>query len=94
MSSMGAVIREAINNKKLLEFDHDGFHRIVEPHVYGSKSGKDVILAYQVRGSSSSGNIPNWRRMVLNKISNMRILNEEFDGLRETHGGHSSFAIT
>ena len=94
MSNMDAIVREAINNKKLLEFDYDGFHRIVEPHVYGSKGGKNAILAYQVRGSSSSGNIPDWRRMALNKISNMRILNEEFDGRRETHGSHSSFDIT
>lgn len=53
---MESTIKAAIENKHLLEFDYDGFHRIVEPHVYGIQDGKQQILVFQVDGESSSGN--------------------------------------
>jgi len=89
------LIRSAIVGKKLLEYDYDGFHRIVEPHVYGTHDGQYSILVYQVRGQSSSGGLPNWRRMLVNKITNMKILDESFPGRRPYPSGkHSSFDRT
>jgi len=89
------LIRKAITNKQLLEYDYDGYRRIAEPHVYGIKDGDHAILVYQVRGESSSGGLPNWRRMILNKISNMKVLDETFPGRRSYPSGkHSSFDET
>jgi len=92
---MDSMIREAIENKKLLEYDYDGYHRITEPHVYERKDGQDAILVYQIGGGSKSGGIPNWRRMYLNEISNMTISDKTFLGRRQTPTGkHSSFDRT
>ena len=82
------MIREAISEKKLLEYDYDGHHRIVEPHLYGRMNEKNGILAYQTGGESSSGHL-GWKRMYSEKISSMRILEEKFDGKREVSGRHS-----
>lgn len=85
---------QAINEKKLLDFDYDGYHRIAEPHVYGKKDGEDAVLVYQVSGQSSSGGLPNWRRMKLKGITNMKVLDETFPGKRPVSGSHSSFDTT
>jgi hypothetical protein len=92
---MDSIIKTAIATKRLLEFTYDGLPRIVEPHVYGVQDGKHQLLAYQIGGRSSSGNLPNWRRMDLDKISNMRMLDQTFPGSRPTPSGkHSSFDTT
>lgn len=89
---MDDIIRTAIKNKNLIEFAYENKHRIAEPHVYGILDGKRQLLVYQIAGQSSSGNLPNWRRMDVSKISNMRILDDHFPGRRPyPSGGHSSF---
>lgn len=86
------MIRKAITEKKLLEFDYDGYHRIVEPHVYGRKNEKNEILTYQQRGQSSSG-VLGWKRMYMNKIANMRVLDETFPGSRPVPNKHSTWDL-
>lgn len=92
MMSSDSLLKTAIANKQLLTFTYDGLDRIVEPHVYGVTNGISEVLVYQTGGQSSSGNLPNWRRMKIDKISNMQILNEHFTGPRPYPSGkHSSF---
>lgn len=86
------MIRWAITEKKLLEFDYDGYHRIVEPHIYGRKNEKNGILAYQTRGQSSRGEL-GWKRMYMNKIANMRVLDETFPGIRPVPNKHSTWDL-
>ena len=89
------MITTAINEKRLIEFTYDGLLRIAEPHVYGVKDGKYELLVYQISGQSRSGGLPNWRRVELHKVTNMKILNETFLGRRATPSGkHSSFDRT
>ncbi|MGB6462848.1 MAG: hypothetical protein WBF38_01310 [Nitrosotalea sp.] len=86
------LVHTAIENKQLIEFNYDGLHRIAEPHVYGIKDGEREILVYQVAGQSSSGNLPNWRRMKISKISGIIISDQHFAGPRPYPSGkHSSF---
>ena len=85
------MIREAITEKKLLAFDYNDHRRIVEPHVYGRKSDKNGIMAYQIDGQSSKGGLPNWRRMYMNKMTNMKVLDEAFSGMRPVPNEHSSW---
>jgi hypothetical protein len=84
-----SAIRAAIENKELVEFTYRGFQRIAEPHVYGVHKGKKQLLVYQVGGNTSSGRIPDWRRVALDDISNFRVLaGNKFSGPRpvpETH---------
>lgn len=76
----------------MIKFDYHGHIRIAEPHVYGIKDTKESLLVYQTGGSSSSGGIPEWRRMFVNEITNPEILSESFPGKRYTQSGeHSNF---
>ena len=90
-------IKEAIYKKNLIVFNYDGFHRICEPHIVGRKNGSDAVLCYQIKGESSQGLIPSvilpeWRLMYLVKIEFIKILDENFNGLRQTKTGkHMKF---
>lgn len=81
---MDSQIRKAIDEKRLLEFSYGGYHRVVEPHVYGIKNQKHQLLSYQVRGESSRPQeIPHWRRFDLEEMFGVRILDESFLGSRD-----------
>lgn len=86
------LLINAIENKQIIEFDYEGYHRIAEPHVYGILDGKHELLVYQIAGGSSSGGLPDWRRVKLKKISNFKIREQYFKGKRAfLSGKHSSF---
>lgn len=92
---MDALVRQAIAEKKLVEFQYQGYTRIAEPHVYGLNSGIKQLLVFQVRGGSKSGRLPNWRRVDLPEVSDLQILNETFPGRRVNPSGeHSSWDET
>jgi hypothetical protein len=81
-----SIIRSAIENKELIEFTYHGYTRISEPHVYGIKNGKRQILVYQIGGLTSSGKLPDWRRINLDEISGLKVIKgQKFIGYRETH---------
>lgn len=50
------AIISAIRNRTILKFIYNGTPRVVEPQTYGlSKTGKEVLRAYQVSGESRAG---------------------------------------
>ena len=85
------LIQSAIENKNIIEFDYHDHHRVAEPHIYGTLGVTEDILVYQTGGTSSSGGIPEWRRMHVNEISNLVVTEQTFAGSRETTGRRSSF---
>ena len=92
-SNKERLIRDAILNKRLIQFEYGGLRRTAEPHVYGMKKGEAQLLVYQVGGGSSSGGrLPQWRRLKVSEISNLKELKETFSGARQTPAGqHSGF---
>lgn len=86
---MEKIIIEAIRSKRLLAFTYSGLPRTIEPHIYGINDGGHQILGYQVRGSSSKGNVPDWRRFNLLAIHDLQILDETFPGRRQSSRQHS-----
>lgn len=91
-TSKGMLLRKAISERLLVEFDYDGYHRVVEPHVYGKKEGEMQLLAYQITGESASDALPEWRRFDIDKISHLRLTNRHFKGPRRTRSGeHGPF---
>lgn len=91
---MEEIVKQAIVQKRLIEFYYYGLHRIAEPHVLGISGGIAQVLVYQVGGQSSSGKLPNWRRVDLHEMSCLHILNQTFPGKRPfTSGRHSSWDI-
>lgn len=87
---MESQIVAAIKEKKVLSFTYKGHVRVVEPHVYGIHEGARQLLGYQIRGSSSSGTIPEWRRFSISAMRNLQILNELFPGRRPNPSGERS----
>lgn len=76
---MEKLIIDAIKSMKLLEFNYQGFHRIVEPHTYGVFSnGNELLVAYQISGKSSSRRVPFWSSFLIDDMEDISILDEKF----------------
>lgn len=87
-----ATIEQAIQAKAIIEFDYNGHHRIVEPHVLGISKGDLQILGYQIGGTSKSGSVPEWRRFDLSGMTRLAITDRKFAGRRPFPSGkHSSW---
>ena len=92
---MNQTILNAIVKKQIISFSYRGHDRIAEPHVYGSKDGVEQVLVYQVGGSSSSGGLPEWRRVDVQLMTNLALTGQEFPGPRPTTtGNHSAWDVT
>jgi hypothetical protein len=53
--------------------------------VYGIKNGKRQLLVYQIGGLTSSGKIPDWRRINLDEIIGLKVsTGQTFAGIRES----------
>src|ERR1700722_10727972 len=83
-----ALIRSAIGQRRLVTFTLHGCLRVAEPHDYGIRDGVPQLLAYQVRGQSKSGKLPNWRWVVLSQASGFELLDETFPGGRTAPSGN------
>jgi hypothetical protein len=75
---LDAEIRQAIADKKLVEFSYQNFIRIAEPHAYGSMGGVDHLLVYQVRGGSRSKNLPKWVSVPVSQMTDLKVLDDTF----------------
>jgi hypothetical protein len=89
---MDPQLVSAIRGKRMIEFDYGGHHRVAEPHIYGRKGGTDQLLVYQVAGGSSSGGLPEWRRVEVRSMSGLTIRTDVFPGRRPAPSGmHSNW---
>ena len=88
---MKEIITEAIENKKVIEFEYKGDLRIVEPFVIGvSSTGKDSLRAFQVDGNSTDSSSFSWKLFTVDKISNLSVSKENFTGQREYYNPNDS----
>jgi hypothetical protein len=89
-----SMIRDAIANKEVIEFTYHGYPRLAEPPVYGIKNGRGQVLVYQIGGLTSSGKIPDLRRINLDEISGLRVVKEQkFAGPRDNKSDHGEWDI-
>ena len=82
------LLRNAIAEKRRLLLWYDGFLRDVEPHDYGMQKGKTKLLCYQVGGGSRSGKLPEWRMLMVEKITGAELADASFPGAREVPSEH------
>ena len=76
-------ISRAINERLLLAFSYDGYHRTVEPHTLGIDSkGHLALRAYQVDGGSSSGEYRGWKMFHVSEMSGLTVRSESFASAR------------
>lgn len=75
------ILIEAIEGKRLVNFNYENQPiRRAAPHaIYISTAGNKNLDAYQFDGYSQSGNLPDWRNFLLEKIQNLEMLNENFE---------------
>lgn len=55
----------------------------MEPHTFGvSSKGNENLSAFQIDGTSESIVVPDWGLFTIDKIVDLKILNESFVGTR------------
>jgi predicted DNA-binding transcriptional regulator YafY len=81
----------AIRERRVVEFEYERRHRVVEPHTLGVLDGVEELLGYQIGGESSSGRLPDWRRFRVRAITNLRILTQRFGSRPGRTGRHASW---
>jgi predicted DNA-binding transcriptional regulator YafY len=81
----------AIRERRVVEFDYERRHRVVEPHTLGILDGAEQLLGYQLGGESSSGPLPDWRRFRVRAIENLQLLAQRFGSRPGRSGRHASF---
>jgi hypothetical protein len=81
-----ALLRTAIEQRRLIRFTYKDKLRVVEPHDYGIHKGSLKLFGYQVGGVSSAP-LPNWRWALVSSISDLTVLNRTFPGRRPTASG-------
>jgi hypothetical protein len=80
---MNPIICQAISERDVLTFYYDGHFRKVEPHAYGiTTANNEALRCYQTLGSSRSGTVPGWHLMLIEKISALVVMPENFSGPR------------
>jgi hypothetical protein len=82
------LLRDAIAGKRRLLLWYDGYLRDVEPHDYGMQKGEVKVLCYQVGGGSRSGKLPEWRTLLVEKITGAELADTPFPGPREVPSEH------
>lgn len=87
-AEIDALLRKAIEEKRLIELVYNEKRRTVEPHDYGVQNGSIKLLGYQLSGGSS-GPLPNWRWFEVDLITDIRLLDRKFRGGRGGGPGSS-----
>src|SRR4051794_737337 len=73
------LICRAIKERLVLEFDYDGFHRVVQPYCHGRTSfGRESLRAIQVAGWSRTPSIESGKLWTVAKMTNVKISGEPF----------------
>lgn len=88
---MDQLICLAIRERRLIEFWLHGFKRVAEPHLYGVHRGVRQLLVYQTGGGSRSGRLPAWRRVDLNEVLQLTLLDTRFPGRRLAARRHTDW---
>lgn len=76
---MNPAICDAISKRERISFYYDGGTRIAEPHCHGlSRSGNELLRAYQTGGFSQSGNPEGWKTFSISEMSGVVRTGEVF----------------
>ena len=85
-TSTRTAICSAIGSKQLIELYYHGGYRIVEPFCLGvlmlGDADNESLLCYQVSGHSEFGDIVGWKLFRFSEISNLKVIDKNFTGVR------------
>lgn len=89
------IIKQAINEKRILKFEYKGKDRIVEPHLYGkSKKNiqKDLLHAFQTDGESNRGEL-GWKNFFTDEVKAIKLIKETFEVEKDFRPNSSKIPI-
>jgi len=87
---MEALLRFAIEHKKMLSLTYFDLVRIVEPYMYGvHTNGQQVLYCYQTDGDSCVEQ-EGWREFFLFQIHDVLLLSDDFCETRDGYRNHIS----
>lgn len=73
------IIRRALAERRVLQFNYHGYSRRAEPHALGRVTeGRLVLLGWQVSGGSASEPPPGWRTFLLAEMESLKLLRATF----------------
>jgi hypothetical protein len=81
------LLRQAIAGKRVVAFTYGRLPRLGEPHDYGRRNGKGQLNFFQTGGRSSSGTLPQWRSIDVDRIEGLLVTEATFAGTRATPTG-------
>lgn len=88
---MNKDIVSAIKQRSILQFVYNSEERVVEPQTYGiSKTGKKILRARQIGGSSRSGQSRIAKLLDVEKISALRKTGDRFNEALPEHNPNDS----
>jgi len=87
VETVDSLLRAAIAGRRLVSFTLYARPRVGEPHDYGTIKTIPTLFFYQTGGESNSGPPRGWRHAVIEKISQLRVLDEQFPGPRPSPSG-------
>lgn len=82
---MKELIIKAITERIVIQFEYNGFTRIVEPFVFGihKKTNNTVLRCYQIGSYSESKRTIPWRLYDISLINSLQLTNQEAKNNRE-----------
>ena len=92
-----ARICSAIRSRRLIEFCYHGGSRTVEPFCLGtllSRFENVSLLCYRTGGLGDIRDTFGWKLYRLSEIKNIRVLDEQFSGVREDYGSRRVGMVT
>jgi hypothetical protein len=73
------LLRQALNERRVVRFKYHGYIRRVEPHALGRVTeGRPALLGWQVSGGSASEPPPGWRTFVLADLKALTVMRPTF----------------
>jgi predicted DNA-binding transcriptional regulator YafY len=73
------LLRQALSERRVVQFKYHGHSRRVEPHALGRVTGsRPALLGWQVSGGSASEPPPGWRTFVLADIKSLKLMRPTF----------------
>lgn len=73
------LIRQALTERRVVQFKYHGYSRRVEPHALGRVTeGRPALLGWQVSGGSASEPPPGWRTFQLAEMEAVKLLRKTF----------------
>jgi predicted DNA-binding transcriptional regulator YafY len=80
------LIRQALAEKRMIQFRYHGYARKVEPHAFGRVTeDRRALLGWQVSGGSRSEPPPGWRTFLLTEITALKLLRQTFAPRADYH---------